>query len=741
MSQTSFIENPAIVELAIPSPLRRTFDYLVPHTDTPPAIGTRILAPFGKQELIGIVLNVKTSSPHISKLKPYLKKLDQQQLIPSEILHMVRWAADYYQHPVGESLHSCLPNLLRKEEHATLSQQKFWRLTPEGATLSAADLKRAPKQAHALAALIEHSIIADQDIQALQITREALRALAKKALVDTSTRDISLHTTNATLESPLSLNTEQQQALAQITLEGFKGHLLEGATGSGKTEVYLQLTAKVLAKGQQALILIPEIGLTPQTLSRFQKRFGQQVICIHSGLNDRQRLDAWLLTRSGQARVIIGTRSAIFAPCPDLGIIIVDEEHDASYKQQDGLRYSARDMAAFRAQKQQIPLLLGSATPSLESLNNALTGRFTHITLKERAGNAKKPEIRLVDTRSLSKGDNISPDVIGHMEQKLNAGQQVLLFVNRRGYSPVLMCKDCNWIAECPRCSARYTIHSQPYRMHCHHCDHRTAVPRHCPSCHSQRLDHLGLGTERAEDILQRRFSQYPLLRVDRDTIRKKEALEQALAQVHAGEPCILVGTQMLAKGHHFPKVTLVVILDADGGLFSSDFRAAERMGQLLTQVAGRAGRGDTPGLVLIQTQQPDHPLMHALIQQGYGELARQLLGQRQVAQLPPFKSMTLVRAEANSASDVISLLNEAKHYCQGLLHHPDTQNSIQADLLGPLPALIEKRANRYRYYLQLTSASRSHLNYLVKNLSLHLEKHKLARKVRWSIDVDAIEL
>ena len=399
----------------------------------------------------------------------------------------------------------------------------------------------------------------------------------------------------------------------RIVFAGFHCWLINGVTGSGKTEIYLQLIERGLRAGRQALVLIPEISLTPQTQKRFSERFAVPLVVLHSGLSDKQRAKAWARARSGHAAIVIGTRSAIFTPLPNLGLIVVDEEHDVSYKQQDGFRYSARDLAVMRAKRENVPIVLGSATPSLESLYNCEIQRYTQLHLTARAGAAKTAEWRVVDMRAQSLNSGIAETTLDAIRTTLERSQQVLVFLNRRGFAPALLCHACGWVAECRDCDARLTLHHDRHRLVCHHCDAQSPPPEVCPNCQSQQLVATGAGTERSELVLQQHFPTTQVLRVDRDSTQKSGYMRSVFDTVQSGQPCILVGTQMLAKGHHFEQVTLVVILDADSGLLSPDFRAVERMGQLLTQVAGRSGRGTLAGLALVQTHQPDHPVLQLL--------------------------------------------------------------------------------------------------------------------------------
>ena len=513
---------------------------------------------------------------------------------------------------------------------------------------------------------------------------------------------------------------------------------MEGVTGSGKTEVYLQLIAQCLLKGLQTLVLIPEIGLTPQTLNRFKRRFNCTIALLHSGLTDRERQLAWQSAYSGDAAIIIGTRSAIFTPLPNPGLIIIDEEHDSSFKQQDTFRYSARDIGIKRAHQLQCPIILGSATPSLETLNNALQSRYHHHQLKQRAANAQMPQFELVDIRNAPLQEGFSQSLLGAISTEIDKGNQVLVFINRRGFSPMLMCHACGYVAQCQHCDARMTVHFKQQILRCHHCEGQQTLPQHCPDCASPQLDFQGVGTERSEQALQRLFPNTRTIRIDRDTTSRKHAMNELVADAHRGDPCILVGTQMLAKGHHFPDVTLVAVLDADGGLFSTDFRGPEKMGQLLIQVAGRAGRAAKPGRVLVQTHQPEHPLIQSLTQHQYHSYALTLLEERRLSGLPPFGHLALVRAEAQDLEQAEQFLRDLRSFIDSIIGN--TENPT-AQVFGPLPAPMARRAGYFRAQLLLQSDQRKVLHHSLLHLCHHGDQHPLGKKLRWSIDVDPVDM
>ncbi|TLX54099.1 primosomal protein N' [Stutzerimonas nosocomialis] len=734
-----------ILRLALPSPLRRLFDYRapdgVPHTALQP--GMRLRVPFGRREVIGVLVEIADQSevPE-AKLKAALEVLDLQPPLPTALFKLCLWTAQYYQHSLGDTFSWALPTLLRQGEPAEARQERFWYLA-EGARIDDPRLARAPRQREALKAIAQHPHgVAHALLAKLQLSKDSLDLLRQKGLLRVEVRRHvpAEHHGSWLLQPELPLNPQQRLAVEAVRagLGGYQAFLLAGVTGSGKTEVYLQLIHQVLAAGRQALVLIPEINLGPQTLARFERRFNARIALLHSNVNDRERLDAWLAARDGEADIIIGTRSALFTPMKNPGLIIIDEEHDASYKQQEGLRYHARDLAVVRARQENLPIVLGSATPSLESLHNAHSGRYALLKLTERAGGAKPPRFHRLDVRSRPLDSGISGPLQQAMAQTLAAGQQVLVFLNRRGFAPTLLCHDCGWLSQCPRCDARMTLHQRHNELRCHHCGHSERPPSNCPSCAHVDLRPVGAGTERAEERLAVLFPDYPVLRVDRDSTARKGAMDQLLGTINRGEPCLLVGTQMLAKGHHFPRVTLVAILDADGGLFSADFRASERMAQLILQVAGRAGRAEEPGQVIIQTHLADHPLLVQLTEQGYFAFAEQALSERRAAGLPPFSHLALLRAEAHKPGQAEAFLDDACAEAEGLL------GALQlggVELLGPVPAPMERRAGRFRAQLLLQSSARAPLHRLMAAWLPLLEQLPDSRTVRWSLDVDPIDL
>ncbi|MBB6519807.1 primosomal protein N' [Pseudoteredinibacter isoporae] len=726
-----------IIRLALPVPLRRLFDYLGEEGRVYP-IGARVRVPFGQRELIGIVIEqTEDSEQDLDKLKPARALLDENELIPSDIRQLVDFCSRYYQCPLGEAYNTALPKLLRNGEAVSLPQQEFLQLSQEGLGLPPGGLAKARKQAALLTALQEQGKLDKTDLKRLCISNAVVKAMQEKGLLCWESEQLpTIKAEEQQKQEALELNDEQSAALEQLRYQTFACYLLEGTTGSGKTEVYLQAIAEVLRQGKQALVMIPEIGLTPQTLGRFQNRFRCPVVAIHSGLNDKERLQAWGMAKSGQAGIIIGTRSSVFTPLYNPGIIIIDEEHDLSFKQQDGVRYSGRDLAIFRAQKAGIPIVLGTATPSLETLHNAIQGRYHHLRLTRRAGAARPPAISVDDIKQKTLIGGLSQNSLDAIGNTLAAGNQVLVFLNRRGFAPSLICHNCGWVAECRHCSARMTLHKAQRQLRCHHCEASMPLPTQCPKCFSQELIGQGYGTQRSEETLQEYFPETQIIRIDRDSTRKKQAMHELLHEVDQGQPCILLGTQMLAKGHHFPNVTLVVIVDADGGLFSGDFRGPERMGQLITQVAGRAGRAEKPGRVIIQSHNKDHPLLETLLEQGYHLFARQILRERQLANMPPYRQLALLHCDSKDGILAESYLQGLRQWLEQ--YAPPTPERVY---LGPFPAPMEKRKQMFRFQLQFNCENRRQMQQLLQLAGQYLEQSKMPHNIRCSLDVDPLDM
>lgn len=711
-------------------PLPGLFDYLPPADDKPPGRGQRVRVRFGRRQLVGMVMAEASGSAFAaSKLQRVTDVLDPpHERMPESLLALLEWCARYYKHAVGEVVFGALPPDFRKPASRWPAPPEAVALTAEGRLRLAEPPGRAKAQFRLLSALAEGPRTVAGLLSDAGASRPSLQALFDAGWVVT---EPAVSERRPPGEAP-TLTDEQAAAIKSIRSEpaGFCCHLLDGVTGSGKTEVYLQLIAEALAADQQVLVLVPEIGLTPQLLRRLDARLGVSPVAFHSGLAAGERMAAWAAAARGQAKLLVGTRSALFLPLASPGLIIMDEAHDPSFKQQDGFRYAARDVAVKRALDLDIPIVLGTATPSLETLHNAQQGRYRHHHLRQRATGAKPPAIRVLDLRSRRVEAGLCAEALEAIDSTLARDEQALVFLNRRGYAPVLLCHDCGWHAHCPHCDANMTWHRAARVLVCHHCEARTRPPVTCPDCRADALEGAGEGTEQLEQVLSRQFPDTPVHRVDRDAVRRKGELEALIGRVRSGEPCLLVGTQMLAKGHHFPKVTLVVVVNLDQALYSADFRAVERMGQVLVQVAGRAGRAAAPGTVILQTHHPDHLALRCLVEQGYGAFAQGQLDERRLAMLPPFSYQAVLRADAPDREQLRDFLGQARKAWLGR----------EMALHGPFPAMMEKRAGRVRWYLLAQADSRQALQSGMDQWLDAVRRLPAARKVRWAVDVDPQE-
>lgn len=702
-------------------------------------IGARVQVPWLRKSLIGIIVAKLTpadTADYSFRLKPIERIVDETPVLDASTLQLLQWAAHYYQAPVGEVILSSLPKLLRSTRSAQLSEIRWHALMPTDNS----NLPRSSSCIFAAWQTLQQYVQGGSEavLNRIGITTSQLKNLQKRGLayaqsvpMDMTPRPMQL------TQLPLEPHVQQAAAITTIraALGAYRSFLLDGITGSGKTEVYLQVMQTVLARGQQVLVLVPEIGLTPQTIERFESRFDCELAILHSGLSDTQRLQAWQQAAAGKALIIIGTRLAIFTPLPRLGLVILDEEHDLSYKQQDGFRYHARDVALYRAAKQQCPIILGSATPSFESLYLVETGKLQRLQLSSRAGGAMLPSFTVLDLTAEPKQHGLAVKLIRAIRNQLIQNQQVLVFINRRGYAPVLMCMSCGWQADCPHCDAHFTVHHQPLsQLVCHHCGYRQTVPAHCPACHKPELKPIGQGTARIEEILQQLFPDTPVIRVDRDTTYKRDSWQQIYTRAHQPGAVIFLGTQMLAKGHHFPYVGLVTILNIDNGLWSADFRAPERTAQLIMQVAGRAGRGQIAGQVLLQTLRPDHPLLQDLLVHGYAQFAQTALAERRFARLPPYRYAVLLRAESRCDDYNLQLLQQAAEQWTSF-------GAVSVEFWGPVTAPMQKRAGFYRGHLLMLCESRAALQQQLGRWWHWLFKQKRDHELRLTLDVDPQEL
>ncbi|NOY17117.1 MAG: primosomal protein N' [Gammaproteobacteria bacterium] len=743
LSETSDerLEQDIVVRVVLSVPVRKIFDYIVPATLVLPCPGCRVRVGFGSRIMTGLVIEVSNSSRlDIKKLKAVRAVLDSEPVLDSKMLQLLCWVADYYIHPLGEVVFSALPKLLREGKSAKLPDRPFWVITALGMEA----LKQGPGRAaiqHRLLEMFSEAEMPQGSEACKAVSRawkKAIEVIEGKGLIE---RAEPPATERVASLPALSTTPDQQQAIDSITasLGRFKCFLLHGITGSGKTEVYLRCIRAVLERNQQALILVPEISLTPQLVDRFRQRFEVVIDVLHSGMNDTQRMRAWARARCGSSAVLIGTRSAVFVPLARPGIIILDEEHDSSFKQQDGFRYHARDVAIKRASMEGIPVVMGSATPSLESWHNANQNRFGLLRLEQRATAGGLPEIHLLDIEKQPLENGISIPLRDGVRQGLERGEQSLLFVNRRGFAPAVCCTSCNTLVQCTRCDARMTWHKKAGRLLCHHCGKSSQWPEHCSDCGGGEMVTLGQGTENIQQTIQQMVPGASIERIDRDSTRRKGELERRLKRAHNGEADVLVGTQMLSKGHDFPNLSLVGILDSDQLLFSSDFRASERLFQLITQVAGRAGRADKQGTVLVQTRFPDSPWLQAIAQHDYKAFARMALKERKSADYPPYTHIALLRAEATKQQEALKFL-EAMH-CKARSLIVSSAAMRPVNLSEPVPSVMEKRAGRYRAQLLVQAASRKPLHDFLYQWRGEIESDRSARRVRWSLDVDPVDL
>ena len=741
----SLLTQEAFVKVALNVPIRALFDYKIPkalayrHAIRP---GMRVKVPFGKgdRHSIGLVIDTSDHSDvNEAQIKPISALLDDRPIISQELFDLCQWAARYYHHPIGEVFFHALPVSLRKGDSPEFRTETWWFVTDEGRATDLESLSRAKLQKAFLEAAQQHAEhgLSPHLLGVLELNSQTAKSLEKKGLVRSEQRNFKRAAETHAHQKQVPPPLNEEQAVATKTLlahrDEFGVALLDGITGSGKTEVFLRVIDELLNNDQQVLVMVPEIGLTPQTLRRFESRFNTDIVLMHSNMTDRERLDAWLMVAQGDAKIIIGTRSSVFIPTARLGLIIIDEEHDASYKQHEGFRYHARDLAIKRAQGLNIPVLLASATPSYESLANALQKRYHWLKLRQRAGDAHMPEMERVDLRGQTLKQGFSEYTLERMRQTLERKEQVLVFLNRRGYAPTLMCHQCGWIAACDHCDANLTVHKRANKLHCHHCDSHKALLHQCPECGSHELFTVGEGTEQVEGIMNQYFPQTPVLRIDRDSTQRKSALTQITQKIHEHDQAILVGTQMLAKGHHFPNVTLVVIMDADVGLFSSDFRGMERTAQLITQVAGRAGRASKRGHVLLQTYHPEHNAIDCLCCQGYEAFAMDGLRERQQLALPPFHHQVVIRAESQHEQHAMDLLMQLRNELSiGL------SEGIQ--MVGPYAAIIVRKAGQHRALLSLKGPQRANLHQAVALAAQWLEQNTKNHRIRFAIDVDPLE-
>ena len=737
--------TPKIISVAVPVPLRQLFDFIEPIKPTTLTVGTRVRVPFGSRVLVGLIVEIKSKSfLPISKLKHALEVIDDEVIFDTNLWTTLHWLSSYYLAPIGEVLNAAIPTKIRKGEAQAPASQKTWELSEKGRSLPIEQLQRAPLQIAIVKRFMKHNKLTSNDFKNDSGSwRQAIKSLLKKQwLLETEELPTLSSQARTTLRTKreFKLNTEQSDAITKISSlierSEFSCSLLHGVTGSGKTEVYFDLMQKVIESGKQVLFLVPEIGLTPQLIERVQTRFSYSVVVMHSGLNDSERHQAWWHAKQGNAQIVIGTRSAVFTSFANLGLVVIDEEHDASFKQQDGVRYQARDVAIYRAKLEKVVIVLGSATPSMETYHNAQQGRYQNLRLTERATKAALPSIEIFDINKLPNTDGLSPPMLEAISTTLDSGKQVMLFLNRRGYAPVLYCSECGETSKCHRCDAHLTMHRRANRLRCHHCGFECTTTNTCNSCKQEAMVEVGDGTQRIEEAVTLRFPKARVLRIDRDTTRRKGELARLLEQARNGDADILLGTQLLSKGHDFPNVAMVGILGADQGLYSTDFRASESLFQQILQVSGRAGRRDSVGNVFIQTSFPDHPFFSWVCKHDYDGFADSLLAERNSVAYPPFGYFVLLRAESVHQAKALQFLRRAKM---------DIKPQSGVRIMDAIPAPMERRAGKYRAQLLICADQRSSLNTSLTEWLVKLKEDSSARKlsssVRWSLDVDPYDL
>ena len=716
------LDNQAIVKVAVPRRVWDSYDYSVPSDTTIPRIGARVSVPLGRGRAVGIVIGYSEESKY--ELKDILNVVDESPFLSEDLVELGSWMSEYYHHPLGSVFETILPRQAINGMPAKAEPEQIWRLS---SSKDSQEIKaNATRQRQAYEAIRDRGEILESELKQFGITKSTLKALEEKQLIVKSDVELVLEVT----PSPYTLTDEQEQAVGAIksSLNRYESFLVDGITGSGKTEVYLQVIEQVLRQGRQALLLVPEIALTPQMTARFQERFSSMVI-VHSMISNAKRFETWTKAALGDIPIVVGTRSAIFTPFRDLGIIVVDEEHDHSYKQIESLRYSARDLAIMRANKLDIPCVLGSATPSLESVVNARRGRYRYLRLSRRPGAAKLPSFHIQDMRQREIKGGICLPLLQRIEHHLDQDGQVLVLINRRGHSTKYFCQHCGWMAECDDCDVALTWHEAPARsLQCHVCGRRYQPISTCPACGEKGIAMLGVGTQQVEEALAEAFPNVPHYRIDRDSIRTNRQMTDMFRKLQDSHEGLLIGTQMLAKGHHFPNVTLVAVIAADMGFLSTDFRGPERTAQLIVQVAGRAGRAQKPGEVWIQTYDPDNVDLQSLVRDGYEGFTDTELKIRADSRFPPFGQIAVIRAEGTDE-------NAAEEFCTEVL---DQLRPSDVSVLGPVSAPIRRVAKQYRFQGVVLAQSRKQLHSALRLVERMRPK---SRKTRWSIDVDPSDL
>ncbi|MCB1581771.1 MAG: primosomal protein N' [Xanthomonadales bacterium] len=715
-----------VIHVALKIPFADHLDYQLPRSLSLPPLGARVLVHLGRNKpVVGVVVGFSETSPHGS-LKPINEILDNEAFFNDKNLALFKQAAKYYQITLGEMIFTAVPSWFKQVHNKPVPQQKWWQAK---SSLEHAEqlLSTAPKQLEVFQYLLNHGPITSKSLTHLtKSAAQVCQLLADKGLAQAN--ELCLVDNQAAIDPGYTLTTDQQTAWSKLQHHDkhFKVMLLDGVTGSGKTEIYIRFIQSLLKQHKQVLLLVPEIGLTPQLFHEISQRINGQMAILHSGLTDSARARVWQHAKTGKLDVVVATRSGIFTPFQNLGAILIDEEHDLSYKQQEGVRYSARDLAVLRGKIEHIPVVLGSATPSLETFNHAQQGQYLWLKLRSRTNHNPLPNIVLQNVNNNKPNMGLSVKSLNAIRLHLTEGNQVLVFLNRRGWSPKLICQECGWVAQCDDCDVYLTYHKHLDLLKCHHCDRRYLVPEFCPACGSQHVETMGVGTEKIAEGLKKNLSTTDVVRFDRDCVKTPKQWQNNLEIVRSGKPCVIVGTQMLSKGHDFPLLSLVVVVNVDNSFFSADFRATEYLAQLLTQVSGRAGRADTKGEVIIQTQFPEHPFFNALFAQGYETFAHQQLTERIQMQFPPATYLAIIRAQHRDSYMLESFLTEMTACCNDNQH---------VNVLGPIPAMIAKKQKLHRMQIILNGNQRRALHALIRQLKQQFNQNK----VQWFIDIDPV--
>ena len=719
-----------VASIVLNLPIYSEFSYIVPENITMISVGSRVLVSFGRKKLVGVIVSInKKHQEHEKykyKLKEILSVIDYEPLIPKSIIELCSWTSDYYQYPLGQVIFSSIPGKLKKGGAFDPNKIKTYGYRPNK-NYNKELLKNKPAQRELFEKILKKSFLLHSEIN----DKELVKKLIDRKLID----KIEYEEKNTKNTENITLNDEQNICYQKITkkINGFYSFLVEGVTGSGKTELYIKISKYISIMGDQVLIIVPEINLTPQTVSRFEKYLDCEVDYYHSSLTENKKIKSWMNCKSGKTKVIIGTRSSVFLPFKNLKLIIIDEEHDSSLKQQEKLRYHARDVSIIRAKKNNIPVIMGSATPSFESLLNCKNKKYEHLVLTNRFFKTKLPTVSLVDLNKDTPTEGFSAELKRQISKQLLNNEQTLLFIGRRGFSRTLLCAKCGWISKCHKCDAHMTYHASTKNLWCHHCGYQKKIDLKniCGCSDDSDIIHIGQGTERIEAKLNSLFPSANVMRIDSDTIFNTDKLNEFITKTKDGSIDILIGTQMLVKGHDFPKVSLVGIMDIDSGLYSLDFRGLEKTAQLIVQVSGRSGRHTSTGKVIIQTRKPNHPLLVELLKKGYHSFSDKALAERKMASLPPYSYIALLRSSGLFQNQVMMFLNDIKM---------NFDNTAGLNIMGPSPAPIARKNNKYEFQLMINSLNRKFLLQKTHKIREYIMKQKKSN-IRWSIDIDPIDL